>query len=1116
MAQNLIEAQGGQKQKPTRFVSLFTSRFISGMYTNRSLLRGPLQAIYSDFYHLGATDALCDGLNSEISIRQTAIRRPGNYKYCTQQTAAAIDGFYSFHEASGSIQVIADSLTDVEVVTPTSITSIFTKSAGAGQGYFQGINQTLYITDGVDFETYTPGILNPNTGKPVWNMGGAGPTVAPTLVITPTGSAGVAWAASTMFTTMGLLVDAANNVQQLVSVNASGTNSTNFGTSANGAPDFSGGPGTSVTESTGTPITWTNWGPVVAWSPHHNYTNYTIGGTDAAPSVIYDPVSKSCYFVDNPSLGSGQSGSTKPPFNGVAGSIFNDGSIKWYCLGNSGAETPGVWKPGTVYPVCNASGSSWATHCIVAPTTIAAAGIGSANSTPVYLWVSSGGTSGNSAGYIPSWATSAGNPTLDGDLVWNCLGSSTWAAHHNYLAWTFSSTNFSVVRDGGNLYVCISSTGPSGAVSPTFNTGYGQQTQDGTNPGTAAFIGVTWTCVGTSLSWAPATQWYYPDGGFVPPQPSQAYGGATLVDTNGNNQYVINSGKSKTAPHPTWAAIGSNTTDGTVTWFAASKFTSAGFAWTKGYGYVYEYYARTASDYYNTNSPPLQIPNTNSPNITGPLGPPVGNQSGAITNASPLTQIVGGDLGAQVLITMVGSTDPQYDTILVFRSADGFGASGPYLFLTAIPMPPMQGALPGIAQIIDYMPDLPTNLLPGLDPLQSAAVGDENSPPPGSFGSSEFTPAASATPTLAAPGTGLIGLVYWLGRMWGFVGNTVFASGGPDTMVGNGFTSWPAINSFPFDSNIVRLMPSGSWLIVFTTTDIYVIAGGPAIADFYSQLLAPGVGLLSWNAVTMMLGLPYLFSSDRQFITIDPSGGFTRIGHPIGDKLVAYDPSLAYVTYHSYGDREHALFVANGSSEWYRCDPNPTPDSQLTGPIWSPKAVIAAGFKAVMSIETSPGVKQLLIGPPAAGYILARDSNFTVFADNASTYDSYLTMGNIVLAHPGQMAELAFVECDFTQVGSQPTVLVLLDELSATNGAAFESISNEFISDPPEMYGPTATPKTLWMNRYYFGQTSPGNPNNEPIPAWCKFLQLRINFGNDTAQNELQAFSIFGALYQER
>jgi hypothetical protein len=94
----------------------------------------------------------------------------------------------------------------------------------------------------------------------------------------------------------------------------------------------------------------------------------------------------------------------------------------------------------------------------------------------------------------------------------------------------------------------------------------------------------------------------------------------------------------------------------------------------------------------------------------------------------------------------------------------------------------------------------------------------------------------------------------------------------------------------------------------------------------------------------------------------------------------------------------------------------------------------------------------------------------------------------------------------------------LLDEVAAVNGATFEIISNTFVSDPPKLYGPTATPNTLWMNRFYFGQTTPGNGGDTtPEPAWCKHLQLKVDFGNtDTVQNELLAFSLFGALWQEK
>jgi hypothetical protein len=1106
MAQNLIQAAGGAAQKPTRFVSLFTSRFLTGLYTNRSLLRGPLQSLYSEFYHLGATDALCDGLNSELSIRQTMTRRPGNPKYCTAQTAAAIDDFYSFHKSDGTISVIADSATDVEIVTPTAITSIFTKTSGAGQGYFQGINKTLYISDGIDLVKYIPGTTNPITQTSIWNLGGAAPTTAPALVVTQTASTSIPWQAVSTYSTMGLLTDSNGNIQQLVSVNASGTNTTQYGTTGNGEPAWNQTPGGTTTDGT---ITWTNFGPVTLWAANQVYENFSVGGTLTTPSTIYDPTSSTFQSNTNPSLADGTSGSTKPHFNGVEGGITWDPpsgghppGVKWICAvpnnpGVSGDGFIGKWAPSTSF----ALNAKIVQAYILPPPP---------NQT-IFIHASSGGTSG-AGGSAPIWSTITGGQTVDNDLVWVCQGSATRQINTTYVAWVAGQLTFGVIKDSnGNFQVCTTSgtTSSTATASVSWQTIYGSKTLDGT---------VVWTCVGTSLSWALNTIWYLPAIGFAPPTAAQPYGSASITDNSNTriNQFVIISGKSKTGLQPTWNGIGATTTDGTITWIGVSAFLSVGTSWTKNRGYCYSFKARTTTDLSVTEAPPLQLPNTNSPNLVGPLGAPTGCGDGSVSTASPVTQLTGANSGAQVKISGLGSTDPQYDTIIIFRSADGFSASGPYLYLTEIAMPPVVGGLPGTWSVIDFMPDAATNLLPGLDPLITAPIDLVNDPPPGQLGSTNFSPSAS-NPLVPTAGSALIGLTYHQGRLWGYIGNNVWASGGPDTNPGNGFTAWPPAQVFPFNSNVTKLVPTATALLVFTTTDVFLIGGGPAITDYYSQLLAPGVGLLSWNALTMMLGLPYMFSSDRQFITIDPSGGFTRIGHPIGDKLSQYDPSQVYVTYHSYGDQEHALFISNGSSEWYRCDPNPTPDSQLTGPVWSPRATIAGGFKAMSSIEVSPGTRKLLIGPPSVGYILGRDSTFTSFLDNTSPYSSYFTMGNIVLAHPGQMAECDFIEADFMQVGTQPTISILFDELSASNGAAFESISNSFVSDPPKMFGETATPKTLWMNRYYFGQTTPGNINNEPLPAWCKSMQIKVDFGNtNTIQNELLAFTIFGALFQER
>lgn len=915
--QNLLQFVGGQAQKQTHFVSLFTSRFLVGLYTNKSPLRSPLDSVNSEYYHMGATDSLIDGLNSELSVASTIIRRPGNPKFSTVETSTAIDFFYSFHESTGAISVIADSLTDVEVVTPTAINSLFVKSSGAGEGSFQGIDTSLYISDGVDTVKYIPGRPgDPALGASVYNWGGAAPLIAPTFQITETGSAGVLWVASTMWTTMGLIEDSNGNIEQMISVDASGTNTTQLGTTGNGTPAFSLNPGgTQTSGADGSITSWTNWGPIVLWSSNTLYNNNATGGTNANPCAIYDPISNSGWINGTPGGVQATSGATPPHFVAGVGNIIHDGGVKWFCYW-TGSFAPPLWKKNTTYAGSSATPGSY----VITPVLVQAAGLGSTSPSTVYLQLSSGGTSLN-GNYSPVWATGVGLPTFDGDLIWNNLGSATRQNLTTYIPWASGSDDFGVIKDvNGNLQVCISSTGPTGSSAPTFATVYGQQTQDGANAGTSSFVGVTWYCVGTSLSWAATTQWYLPTSGFVPPQPSQPFGGATLVDTNGNNEYVINSGLSQTPGPPSWAALGHNTTDGTVTWFALDPFTSAGFSWTVGFGYAYSYKARMATDAFVLTSPPLQIPGTNSPNITGPLGPPTGAADGTVTTSSPVGQIVGGNSGAQILITMVGSTDPQFDTIEVYRSADGFGAGGPYLFLTDIPMPPVVGGVAGIAQIIDFMPDLATALLPGLNPLIVAPIANENDPPPGQFGSTQFVSAGANPPTLAAPGTALQGPEYHQGRVWGFIGNTVFASGGPDTDPGNGFTAFPPGNAFPFDSQVIKLLSTSAGLVVFTTTDVGFIGGGPAITQYTPQVIVPGLGILSANCVTTIAGVPYVFSSDRQIIGVDPNGGITRVSHNIGDKLALFDPSMSYLTYLSYGDQDNALFIGDGSTQWYRGD----------------------------------------------------------------------------------------------------------------------------------------------------------------------------------------------------
>lgn len=1138
-------------------MSLFTSRFFNGLFSNRSLLRGPLGFLYSDFYHAGTTDVLCDGLNSELSIRLTMIRRPGNPMFSSAVFANIPDSFYSFHQSNGTIQVMVDTNNDVIYLTPSSETTLFEKTAGSGEGYFQGVNQTLYYGDGLDLVKYIPSAANGTdqfglgANNNIWLFSPVAPLVAPTLTITESGSSGVAWTASTFFSTMGLIVDSNNDIEQLVGVNALLNNATQFGLSGKGQPAWDQSLGGTTTDNT---ITWTNQGQITLWAPD---TAYGPG----AP--IYDPITNTIQIASHNF--SVTSSNTRPIFSSTpfTVAVTESTGARWRCLGVVDGAYTGVqtWAPSTDYNhyVAPSTGNDPnIIDCSIVEPVVPTAALLQAGQ-QIYLQGATSGSSLGSAGMSSSSYVSpflSGNPqgqtTIDNQLVWYNIGPAAWTANTHYISWPGVNNAFSAVIDTAspvNFWVCtVSGVTSSSIPFPASGAVYGTTVTE--------LSGVSWVCVGpiTNSAWKANSSYYLPAVGFSPPSSTNPYGGAIVFDNNMtvDSEFAISSGFSGST-EPTWATTqGASTTDnnggGTdvgVTWLNGGAFTGLGFSWTKGYGYVYAYKSRAANDPDVTIAPPLATVIPNNPNITGPLGAPTGAKDGSVSTASPVgffgSPTASPNAGAIITVQGKYSLDPAVDTIMVFRSTDGFQTSGPYLLVTEIKNITALATDPsipttGLFTVYDFMADLPSVVagvtLPGLNELIVAPIADANDPAPGQFGSTQFQQAAgSPTPnplnpfSSTAPGTGAIGFTYHQGRLWAFVGNNVFASGGPDTLVGNGFTAWPPTNVFPFQSSVTRILSTTSGLLVFTTTGLYIIAGGPAIATYYSQLLVDGLGLLSWNALTLMAGIPCIFTSDHQLLSVDPGTGITRIGHPIGDKLTAYSPSLVYLTYHSYGDLDHALFIGNGSTEWYRCDTNLAPDSQSVGPVWSPKATIAGGFKAISSIETSPGARQLLIGSASGkGFILARDSSYTIFSDSGTVntgvggtaYSSFFTMGNIVLATAGQMAQMGFICADFIKTGTQPTVSVLFDELSATNGATFEIISNSFRSDPPKLYGPTATPATMWSNRYRFGQDTPQNPNDEPSAAWCKHLQILVSFGDvDTVQNEMLGFTIFGALWQE-
>src|ERR1019366_5640084 len=92
--------------------------------------------------------------------------------------------------------------------------------------------------------------------------------------------------------------------------------------------------------------------------------------------------------------------------------------------------------------------------------------------------------------------------------------------------------------------------------------------------------------------------------------------------------------------------------------------------------------------------------------------------------SSPQFVIIGANAGAINTISGIGSTDPQVDTIVIWRTLDG----GSYLYeLTEIPAPPPIGGIAQPWSFQDYQLDAV------VDELIPAPIDHQNDPPPAGF-----------------------------------------------------------------------------------------------------------------------------------------------------------------------------------------------------------------------------------------------------------------------------------------------------------------------------------------------------------------------------------------------
>lgn len=731
---------------------------------------------------------------------------------------------------------------------------------------------------------------------------------------------------------------------------------------------------------------------------------------------------------------------------------------------------------------------------------------------------------GTAGGSQPTWTSTLNGLTLDGTNGWICRGSSVmnWGlagpnaspnvvntvgtTYPQWAAGTFYSPGLVIVDSNSNIQL-LTTSGTAGGSQPTWNVSTNGTTADGT---------AVWTNKGTATR---ATSHAYVVGNYIlvaftriivirnnPPNPDirpgpQPFpadgppGGDLIATVNYNSIFkcvVAGTSSSKATNVILWGAgVGSQVADGTVTWVNVGD----GVTWltANAGGSLASTPLTTISQIADTNgnlqsvviggksgaSAPAWQTNqgqqTKDNNVTWVNGGPVtaantaawtycyswmNSVTGDISTASPLSDPI--ILAANCYITVSGATcpDTQADTVRVYRTT--VGQSTPFA-LADIPLP-----IDGSSwTLTDSQSDL------NLNQLESAPVDSSNEPPP----------------------AGAVHQAFHLNRIFVSVGNTVFYSGGPDTLQGVGSDAFPPNNFFEYPSTVTRMWANAYGLLVYTTSDIFIISGsGTTSSLLNSYPFEMGVGCLSEDGFAVNGTTAYMFTADRQLVSQDPATGLVEPGFPIGDQLKNFDPSNAYITWLINGD-DKGLFIADGSTGWFRLNPTPAPETGIT---WSPFATIAGGggCGAIACIETTPGHRTLLVGPSGTGPILKRD--LSTNQDNGTNYTAFATAGSIVVAQPSQVTAIEFIAADCTKVGSNISVAVLLEEISGS----FTSLATS-TNDPPGF----ASPATLYSSRWYLDQTG--------APRECRHLQVKFSWPSENAANELLSFTLYGAFKQQ-
>lgn len=701
----------------------------------------------------------------------------------------------------------------------------------------------------------------------------------------------------------------------------------------------------------------------------------------------------------------------------------------------------------------------------------------------------------------PAWATQVGGLTLDGGVQWINRGPaarswgvaapttaptlSTVALPFTYPAWTASTIYSSslLVVDSANFIQRLTTAGITGSSAPSWNETVGGTTADGsavwTNRGSATWMPHAIYQNGALVS--VTFSYYVSDTG---PSGQPIYTRVTVTDF-----FQANTGGSSGSATPAWVdGAGVLVNDGTVVW----KNLGASATWASLIGGSVGIVA--AQTILDPNGNLQKIVTSGKSGAAAPSWSNIAGGStadgsavwtnagpyaaaaqspqlysyaygrsltGEISNGSPLSAAI--TLPAESYISVQGpvSPDPNDDVVYLFRTAKGGSTQ---LYLATIPMPT-------VATSWNYSDQSTDDNL--VVQWQGAQAGQLTPPPAGAV----------------AP-------VYHNGRIFVAVGNVTYWSTGPAAVVfgANGNSGFGPANSITWPSKVVRYWACPLGLIVFTVSDIQIITGSGTTSDPYEpDMYLEGIGLRNYDAFTVNGSTAHILTTDLQIIALDPGAGVVEEGMPIADVIENSFGDASQLTFHKQGHRDVALYCGDGATGWYRLASSAAPES---GSPWSPQAVIAGGVRALQSVEIAPGQKRLLMSGPAGGPILMRDR--TVNTDAGSPFVASATIGSLMLAEAGQLAEMSFFTLDSPRIGTRPTLGVLLGEISGPFEVLYRTRQ-----DPPLL--PPA--RTLFNDRYYMAQ------NQRCV--FCRHFQLQINWLAEDAANELFGYTLVGALHLE-